>query len=387
MSKIKVLHIITRLDKGGSAKNTLLTVSRLDKEKYDATLLSGHISDPKGEIADFITRHKLDYFFVVDLVRQISLLKDIRAFWKIYRFIKEKKFDIVHTHSSKAGIIGRWAAKLAGVRIIVHAPHGHIFYGYFGYFKNNLFISLERLTGLITSRIITLTQIGKEDHIKYKIAKADKFIPLYSGIEVEKFSGFRANTNEEKKKRNIPQGAPVIGTVTRLDPVKGNQYLISSLSEVVKFFPALKVIIVGGGSEKEKLKRYAIELGLSGNVVFIGLCDDIRPVVSTFDVFVLSSVNEGMGRCLLEAQALGIPVVATNVGGIPEVVRDGLTGILVPARDPKAMAEAIIKLLKDKSLREKMSEAARKWVGYRFNIESMVEKISDLYQELIREKQ
>ncbi len=385
-NKIKVLHIITRLDKGGSAQNTLLTVSRLDKEKFDVTLLSGYTNDPNSEVADFTTRERLNYFCIPDLVRRINLLKDIKAFCKIFVFIKKRKFDIVHTHTSKAGIIGRWAGKLAGVGIIVHSPHGHIFYGYFGWFKNNLFIFLEKLTSLITDRIITLTQRGKEEHIKYKIAPPNKFVPIYSGIDIKEFSNFQVNRVKEKEKLNISLDVPVVGTVNRLDPVKGNQYLIASLSEVVKFFPTIKVIIVGDGSEKEKLKHYVTELGLSENVIFLGLCKDVRQILSTFDIFVLPSLNEGMGRCLLEAQALGIPVIATKVGGIPDVVEDGLTGILVSPRNPKEMAETIIRLLRNKAARKNMSEAAKKWIGERFGVESMVKKISDLYQEILKEK-
>ncbi len=387
MSKIKVLHIITRLDKGGSAQDTLLTTSRLDKEKFDVILISGHINDPDKEIANFIAQKKLDYFLIPELEREINPWKDIKAFWAIFNFIKKEKIDIVHTHTSKAGILGRWAAKLAGVKTLVHTPHGHIFYGYFGWFKTRLFIYLERLTGLITDRIITLTQRGKKEHIQYKIGRPDKFVPIYSGIDVGKFFNFQRDINKEKEKLNIPPDAPVIGTVTRLDLVKGNKYFIASLPDIVKIFPNLRVFIVGEGSEREKLELYAKEFGLSENVVFTGLCKDVRGILSTFDIFVLPSLNEGMGICLLEAQALGVPVVATRVGGIPEVVRENVTGILVPARDSKVMAEAIINLLKNKSLRENMSEEARKWVGSRFSAEAVVEKISDLYKELITEKQ
>lgn len=387
MSKIKVLHIITRLDKGGSASSTLLIISGLNKDRFNVTLISGCTNDPDGEIANFIAQKNLNYILIPDLTREIRLLKDIKAFFRIYHFIKEEKFDIVHTSTSKAGILGRWAAKLAGVKLIVYSPQGHIFYGYYGWGKTKLFIYLEKLTGLITDRIITLTQRGKEEHLNYKIAKPNKFVPIYDGIEIEMFSNFQIDIIKEKEKWGIPSDAPVIGTVTRLEPVKGNQYFIASFPQIIKIFPQLKVFIVGDGNEREKLKHYVRKLGLSENVIFTGQCKDIRGIVSIFDIFVLPSLNEGMGVCLLEAQALGVPVVATKVGGIPEVVKDGITGILIPARNPKAMSEAIINLLKNKSLRKNMSEEGRKWIDNRFSAESMVEKISDLYEELIKEKQ
>ncbi|MEA3560266.1 MAG: glycosyltransferase, partial [Candidatus Omnitrophota bacterium] len=159
------------------------------------------------------------------------------------------------------------------------------------------------------------------------------------------------------------------------------------LPDIVKAFPDLKVFIVGEGSQRKRLEHYVKNLGLLENVVFMGQYEDVRRIVSIFDIFVLSSLNEGMGRCLLEAQALGVPVVATKVGGVLEVVKDGLTGILVPARNPKVMTEAIINLLKDRSLRKDMSRQARGWIGNKFNAEDMVGKIADLYEELIRKKQ
>lgn len=387
MRKIKVLHIITRLDRGGSAQNTLFTVSRLKKERFSVVLMSGETKDKDSHVSDFIAQEKINYILVPQLIREINFLKDIRVFKKIYQFIKEGKFDIVHTHSSKAGILGRWAAKMAGVKIIVHTPHGHIFYGYgFGWFKTKLFIFIEQLTGLITDRIITLTQKGKEEHISYKIGGPDKFTPIYSGIEIDKFLNFHVNVTEEKEKLRIPFDSPVIGTVSRLSPVKGNKYFAACLPQVVDKFPDLRVLMVGEGEERKELQDYIEKKGLLKNVIFMGEFKDIRSVLSILDILVLASLNEGMGRCLLEAQVLGVPVVATKVGGIPEVVKDGISGILVPPQDSKAMAGALISLLSDKRLRCKMSQEAKKWADEKFSAKVMVEKISNLYEELIKEK-
>jgi len=381
-SRLKVLHIITRLDKGGSAENTLLTVSNLDKEKFNATLMSGPTNDPDKKIADYIAKQNINYILVPDLEREINPWKDLKAFFSIHNFIKKERFNLVHTHTSKAGIIGRWAAKLAGVKMIVHTPHGHIFYGYFGWLKTKLFIYLERITAVITDKIITLTQRGKEEHLRYRIANENKFVPIYSGIDLKKYADFKIDKIQARQNLHIPSDIAFIGTVTRLDPIKGNKYFINALVQVFKVFPELKVAIVGEGSEKEELRRYVKQSGLSEKITFMGLCEDIRGILSALDIMVIPSLNEGMGRSLLEAQALGIPVIATNVGGIPEVVKDGMTGILVPPRDSPALARAIIKLLKDRSLREKMGEEARKWVDQRFSAETMVKKVADLYEKL-----
>jgi len=384
MPKIKVLHIITRLDKGGSAENTLITVSTLPRERFELTLLSGPSSDPDADIARFIRDAKIHFVLIPDLVREISLRRDMKAFWQIYRFIKRGAFDIVHTHTSKAGILGRWAAKLAGVKIIIHTPHGHTFYGYFNRLKSIMFLYAERITALITDKIITLTQRGKEEHINYKIAKPEKFIPIYSGIDLKKFKDYQWDSIKEKQRLDIPLDAPLIGTVTRLEFVKGNQYFFSALPGIVDAFPNIRVFIVGDGSQLHSFERYSKERGIEKNVVFLGLCKDIARIVSLLDILVLSSLNEGMGKCLLEAQALGVPVVATRVGGIPEVVKEGLTGILVPAENSPALANAIIGLLRDIELRKTMAQEAKKWVDERFSQEAMVKKIIELYEELIQ---
>lgn len=386
MSKIKVAHIITRLDRGGSSENVLLNSIYIDKTKFDISVIFGLSKDPLSKLIEKTKNNNVKFIEVSSLRRNPNFFFDVSALVKLIKIIKKENFDIVHTHSSKAGLLSRWAAKLAGVKIIVHSPHGHIFYGYFGWFKTKLFILLERLSSLVTDKILTMTQRGKEEHIKYRIAKPDKFIPIYSGIEIEKFNNFQIDIAKRKEKLNIPLDVPVIGTVSRLEPIKGNRYFIMSLPDIVKVFPALRVLIVGDGSQRKKLEQDVKNLNLSGNVIFLGQFQDIRSIVSIFNVFVLTSLNEGMGRCLLEAQALGIPVVATKVGGIPEVVRDGITGTLVPARNPKAASEAIINLLKNKPLRENMSKEAKKWIDKSFSAEAMVKKTSDLYQELIEKK-
>jgi len=384
--KIKVLHIITRLDKGGSAQNTLDTVNQLDKNKYSVTLISGYTYDPNGEIARFISDNSIDYVLIPDLVREVSPVKDIKAFFKILFFMLKNKFDIVHTHTSKAGILGRWAAKFSGVRIIIHTPHGHVFYGYFGWFKTRIFIYLESLTALITDKIITLTERGKQEHVSYGIARPGKFIPIYSGIKIKEFASVDIDRKKQKENLGIPSDAPVIGTVTRLDPIKGNHYFISALPEVVKIFPQIRVLIIGDGSERSSLEQAAKDFGISRNVMFLGMQTHVRNLVAIFDIFVLSSLNEGMGRCLLEAQLIGVPVVATKVGGIPEVVRNGMTGILVPEKNSLEISRALIKILSDASLRNDMSQEARHWVSEKFSVEAMVEKISGLYEKMLEVK-
>jgi len=380
---VKVLHIITRLDKGGSAQNTLLTAAMLDKKRFNVVLASGPTNDPDNEISGYIDSNKIKYVFIPDLVRSIDIIRDLKAVYQLYRLIKKNRFDIVHTHTSKAGILGRWAAWFAGTKIIIHTPHGHIFYGYFGVLKTRLFILLEQLTGMITTRIITLTELGITEHLKYKIAPRDKFCAIFSGIDFDELNRCKADRNIQRNKLHISGEALVIGTVSRLEPVKGNLSLIQALPEVIKSFPGLRVVIAGDGSQKQMLQGCAAKLGISANLIFTGSCGNAAEIMCALDIFVLASLNEGMGKCLLEAQSLGIPVVATDVGGIPEVVRDGVTGILVKPSDPRILAQAIIKILKDNSLRKQFSVQAKEWAGRRFSAGAMVSDIGKLYESVI----
>lgn len=380
----KVLHIITRLDKGGSAENTLLTCIGLNKKIYEVALVSGLVFSLREEEQEEAEREGVNFIVIPELIRSINLLKDIKTFWKIFRLLKKEKFDIVHTHSSKAGILGRLAAKLAGVPIIVHTPHGHIFYGYFNFFLSKIFIVLERFVAKFTNKIITLTEKGREEHIKFKIAPSDKFIAIHSGIRFNSLLPIYIDVEAKRKQLGIPQDSLVVGTVGRLVPVKGQRYLIEAVARLVNVMPNLILLVVGNGPLKKDLEIQVKRLKINARVRFLGLRDDIPELLSILDLFVLPSINEGMGRALVVAMALGKPVVAARVGGIPDVVIDGQTGLLVQPKDPAALAEAMLKLLKDKPLAKKMGEQGKIWVVPRFDAEAMVNKIKGLYEDLLK---
>ncbi|MBF0571562.1 MAG: glycosyltransferase family 4 protein [Candidatus Omnitrophica bacterium] len=382
MAKIKVLHIITRLDRGGSSINTIETVSRLDPNKFEAFLISGCTNDPDGSIEASLKMKNIRYVFFTDLQREISVWKDIKAYFKLYNFIKRGRFDIVHTHSSKAGILGRWAAKYAGVKRIIHTPHGHIFYGYFGPIQTALFIWLERTTALITDKIITLTNRGKQEHIDFKIAACDKFVTIYSGIDPQAKTVFNSQEKKEqfKEQWHIPQKSFIFGYVGRLDPIKGISYLVDAISRMVRQYPQSHLLLVGDGSERQKLRQKSDALGLNNHISFVGFQKEPDRFIECMDVFVLASLNEGMGRAILEAMAYGKPVIATKVGGVPELVEDGLSGLLVPARDTDAFVAAMIRLIKDRELLQGMGGQAKVRVGDNFSLDKMVRDIEHLYE-------
>jgi len=413
--KIKILHIITRLDKGGSADIAFTIASSLNRAKYKITLISG-LTRNEDAIAfeKMAKRQDIDLVFIPELMRRISLINDLKAFLKLYRLIKNGEYNIVHTHSSKAGILGRWAACFVNCRLritnlgffnltskipppksikIIHMPHGHIFYGYYGYFKTIFFILLEAITAFFTDRIITLTCSGKRDHIKYGIGRENKFVPIYNGIDLDRYKNVQIDRVKKKEELGIYGDSFVVADISRLDPVKGNRYFIEAINRVTRYTlhvtREVRFLVVGDGSEREMLEKMAEKYGIMDKVIFTGMRNDIPEILAVSDLVVLPSLMEGLGIVLLEAMAAGRPVVATWVGGVPEIVKDGETGFLVPPKNSKAIADAIIALLADEDLRKRMGKAGRSWVNEmenglpRFSIEAMVRKIERLYKEVL----
>jgi glycosyltransferase involved in cell wall biosynthesis len=381
---LRVLHIITRLDPGGSATNTIETAARLDRRRFDVFLISGLTADIDN-IEALLKAKNIPYVFFSDLQREIHPWKDIKAFFQLYTFIRRRHFDIVHTHSSKAGILGRWAAKCAGVKVIIHTPHGHIFYGYFSKALTRIFIWIERITALITDRIITLTNRGKKEHIEFKIGHPDQFITIYSGIDMGKIVEQSLEQRSLLKSRfNIPQKSFIIGSVARLDPIKGTAFLIDAMAKVIKGHPQAHLLLVGDGSERVKLENQCAALGLQNHVSFVGFQPDPQPFIEIMDVFVLASLNEGMGRVLLEARMLSKPVIATHVGGISEIVDDGKNGFLVPPKDTDALNRRILQLIEDPILLKSMANETKIKAGERFSLERMVCDIEAVYENCMK---
>ncbi len=381
--KIKIAHVITRLIKGGAQENVLLTARHLAERGLDVYLVSGFTSGPEGHISLDGIKDTVKFFTIPELTREINVVKDIIAFIKLYLFIKRNKFDIVHTHTSKAGILGRLAASLARTPVIIHTPHGHLFYGHFNILKTGFFIQLEKAMALLTDRIITLTEIGKREHIKFGISGEDKFTVISDGIELAKFLDYSADSREARREFGIPDDAPVVGIIARLVAVKGHRYLLDAFKMVLHAHPAARLLIVGDGVLKGRLVAYARDIGISANVIFAGLRYDIPRVISACDIITLSSLNEGLGIAILEAMAMKKPVVASDSGGIPEIVKDGEAGYLVPPKDPAAMAERIGALIDDPAASRSMGENGLKKINASFSIEAKIDELERLYNELL----
>ncbi len=393
--KIKTIHIITRLDKGGSAENSLLTVIGLDKKIYNVILIKGlsFESDMDKDEARALEksvreteRDGVRITIVPSLVRNISPFYDLKAFFTLIKILRHERPHIVHTHTSKAGILGRWAAFFTRVPIIIHTPHGHVFWGYFNKWKVSFYIILEKLTACISNKIIALTKQEKNDHIYLHIASEDKFSVVHSGINLDRFPNLPVDHAVIKRRLGIPEDNLVVGTVGRLTHVKGHGYLIEAAEKIMDARPDTTFVFLGDGELSDELKNMTSMLGIEENVKFLGWRPDVAEVMSTFDLFVLPSLNEGMGRVLVEAMVLGKPIVASNVGGIPDLVVHGENGYLFPVGNVETLAARINELLDDPIKREEMGNRGRSYtIGY--SSEEMVKKIDLIYRQLLCEKE
>ena len=392
-SRRVVMHIITRLDGGGSAMDTVCTVLRHDRRRFRVMLVCGQKEAMSAEESALIDaglrdlqRAEVPLITIPSMAREINPFRDVRAVWGLWRLMRRERPAIVHTHTSKAGLVGRLAAWLARVPVVIHTPHGHIFYGYYGMLMSKMICWVERILAMPTDRIVTLTDQGAREHIQHKIARPQKFAVIPSGITLSTFRSVRVDRSVKRKELGIPVEGVVVGTVGRLVPVKGHAWLLQSAPRILCEYPQACFVFIGDGPLSNQLRLLADNLGVSASVLFLGVRRDVPECLATFDVFVLPSLNEGMGLALVEAMAMGLPVVASRVGGVPDIVTDGVNGVLVPACDEQALASAVLGLLRDPSQRKAFGESAIRSVNQRFDITSTVEAIENLYDAVWREK-
>ena len=382
---VTILHIITRMVKGGAQENTLATVLKVDPTRYRSILATGPSEGPEGSLVDRAREQGADLRLVPSLVREVAPVQDLRALKHLIAIIRKEHPIIVHTHTSKAGVLGRIAARMCRVPIIVHTPHGHVFHGYYSRPVTRVFIAVERFCARFTNRLVMLTQNELQDHVKVGIAPADRFVVIHSGVDFTPFEGAPLSRGRLRDAFGIPPHAPIIGTVGRLVPVKGQKHLIAALPAILQKVPNVHIVLVGDGPLREELAAQATELGLAANVHFTGLREDVAACLADFDLFVLPSLNEGMGRVIVEAMAMRLPVVATDVSGIRDLVVHERNGLRVPAGDAQALACACIRVLSDNELARRFGEEGYHTVVPAYSESQMIARIEALYSELLAE--
>lgn len=383
---VRVLHIITRMIVGGAQENTLLSVEGLDRmPEYDVVLMSGIDTGREGELLTR-ARETTNLIIVPELGRAISPFQDIKAFWKLYRLIGQGRYHIVHTHSSKAGVLGRIAAWLAGTPFIVHTLHSLVFHDYQPWLVNRTWRLIKKICAPITDHFISVSSIISQKAIAAGVDRPQKFTTIYSGMELDWFLNANFDSKKVREEFGIPQDAPVVGKIARLFPLKGHDELMDAAPEIVRRVPNVRFFLIGDGILFEHLQERAKGYGILENFVFAGLIDRERipEMISAMDVVVHTSLREGLARVLPQSLAMGKPCVSFDIDGAPEVVINDQTGYLVKPFDSAGLADAIAKILEDDELRASMGAAGRKLVDPPFRAETMVEQISDVYKMLIR---
>ena len=380
---IKVLHIHTMPVISGSGINTFLSMDLMDRSIFKSELVCA----PDGRLIKLVRENGMKAHLFSDFVQPVHPLKDCLALIKLTFFLRKEKCHIVHTHNSKAGFIGRLAAKLAGVPIIVHTVHGFAFHDQEPIWRQILFKNLERIAHHWCDRMIFISQPLIDWAIRERIAPKNKTIKIYSGIDLAQFQPVPEEKKIQiKEKWGIGQDEIVIGVVSKLWEGKGHAILIKAFKEIRQEVQNAKLVIVGEGYLQKDLQNLTNSLGLQDHVIFTGFQMDVSEISATFDVAVLPSFFEGMGRVLLEAMALGKPVVASNVGGIPDLVKDGINGLLTTPGDVQGLAYAVKKLLVDKVLAAKLAKEAIKMTTEQFSAQIMADSIKEVYIECLNMK-
>jgi glycosyltransferase involved in cell wall biosynthesis len=382
LSRIKVLHVIARLNIGGSALHAILVTRDLDPQRFQTTLVTGIEETYEGGMREWAATQGVNPLIIPELGREINLIADVKVLFKLYRLFCRERPDIVHTHTAKAGFVGRLAARLAGVPIVVHTFHGHIFHSYFGPLKTRLFIWIERILAYLTDRIITVSQLQRQEIIDFGVASLEKIAIIPYGFDLQPFLVCDDLRGQLRTELALTEDVKLVGILARLTAIKNHQLFLKAAALINQCYDKVCFIIIGDGELRTELEQQVTNLGLTQVVRFLGWRQDLPVIYADLDLVVLTSRNEGAPTTLIEAQAAACPVVATAVGGVPDIVVDGQSGYLVPPDDAEALAGAALKALLEGNARE-MGQAGRRAVREKFAVERLVHDIESLYRELI----
>ncbi|MCK9431384.1 MAG: glycosyltransferase family 4 protein [Candidatus Omnitrophica bacterium] len=380
MPKINLLYVVTKLELGGAQRHVLSLIRGLDKVKYNVCLFTsakGLLINEASSIEGLSV--KRSNF----LERPVNPFKDILALVELYFFIRKHKIDIVHTHSSKAGILGRLAARFAGARVILHTVHGWSFHNFQPAAVSWFYVLCERLCACFTDRIIVVSVFDREKGLEHGVGKSEQYRLVRYGIDVMDFR-VRNRRFRMRESLELNNTDPVVGMVACFKPQKAPLDFIELASLVRKDFPEVKFILVGDGRLSGKIFRRIKQLGIEKNMILSGWRRDIPMILSGLDVFVLTSLWEGVPIVALEAMAASVPLVVTDTGGIKEVITDGENGYLVEPRDIHSMHRYLVELLSDpRKRRDLAGRAAEDISSEEFSAESMLKKVFSVYDSLL----
>lgn len=368
---------------GGPALHVIILNSELDRDLYISKLVTGRESPYEGNLYELAQNKGVEPIVIDALGREIFFKDDIRALIRLIRLINAEKPDIVHTHTAKAGTLGRIAAKLTGVPIIIHTFHGHVFHSYFGFFRTKFFLWLERLLAKFTDVIITVGDEQRAEIIKYKVALPEKIVAIPLGLNLKPFVFSKADPNQLRRELSLSERTLLVGIVARLVPIKNHDCFLEAARLVLDRYDEVRFLIIGDGELRSRLEQKARDLKLVSRVIFMGFQHNLVKIYAGLDIVTLSSFNEGLPVALIEAMAASKPVISTDVGGVRDLILDGHNGLLVPSNDPASLAAAILYLLRKPERRKMMGIEGRKKTYPLFDKKRLVKDIDSLYQQLL----
>jgi glycosyltransferase involved in cell wall biosynthesis len=385
--RIKILRVIARLNMGGPALHVAYLTEGLTKRGYDTTLVAGSLARGEDSMAFVADARGVEVVRIDELGREIAPLRDLMATIRLARLIRKERPQILHTHTAKAGTVGRVAARLAGSRkppIVVHTFHGHVLRGYFGPVRTLLFRLLERWLAAGTTALIAVSPQVRDDLVSLGVAPRERFVVIRLGIELdERVAPEENGRGESRRYLGIPGDRFAVGWIGRMTAVKRTDDVLIAFKSLRDSGVDAVLCMVGDGPDRIPLEQRAHELGVARDTVFLGYQEDVAPFYAAFDVLVLPSGNEGTPVTVIEALAAERPVVATRVGGVPDVVRDGEDGFLVEAGATEDLADRLGRLARDPALRARMGKKGRERVLPRYAVKRLVDDVDELYRALL----
>lgn len=379
-----MLRVIARLNVGGPALHVAYLSAGLTPMGYDTTLVAGSIGRGEESMAYVVEQAGARVVTLAGLSREISPLRDAFSVLRLARLIRSVRPEILHTHTAKAGTVGRVAALLAGDArppIVVHTFHGHVLRGYFSPSKTAFFRVLERVLAKVTTVLIAVSPEVRDDLVALGVAPREKFVVVRLGIELEQRVLSQEPREEIRRRLGIPPERFVIGWLGRMTGVKQTFDLLDALSMLRAQGVDAGLLLVGDGPDRGAFELRAQELGLVRDCLFLGYQEDVAPWYAAMDAIALPSGNEGTPVTVIEALAAGKPVAAYGVGGVPDVVRDGVDGFIVEAGDTAALAARLAELAADPALRDRMGAAGRGRVLERYGVGRLLDDVDRLYRE------
>jgi len=378
-TRVPVAHMITQLELGGAQQNTLFTVSHLDPARFRPVLITGEpgLLDEEARALPGVEFHQ-----VRSLMRPIRPLADLRALWSLTALLRRLKPAIVHTHSSKAGILGRWAARLAGIPIIIHSIHGYGFTRYQHPLLRQLLIELERATGRFTTRFFAVSEANRRLGIELGIFSAEQCAVVRSGVDLQALRQIRVDLVAKRRELGLEPGCPIIGMIAPLKPQKAPLDYVRMAALVREGRPDARFLLVGDGELRPAVESEVGRLGLTGRFHLTGWRRDVPEIMRCLDLCVLTSLWEGLPRVYLEALASGVPVVGTRVDGAAEVIQDGVNGHLLEPGDIRGLAERVLHLLAHPDIAARMGAEGQS-LTKEFDIREMVRHQEREYERLV----